>query len=263
MKILMVGDVVGAPGRRIFKEVVAKLRAENKINSVVVNGENAAAGNGITAALADELFKSGADVITLGDHTWGQRELETTISSVKMMVRPLNYTPGTPGQGWVLAQSPLGPFIVVNLQGRVFMSPIDCPFRAIDALLPNLPKGVPILIDFHAEATSEKIAMGRYLDGRVAAVVGTHTHVQTSDAQILPNGTAYLTDLGMTGPADSIIGRELAPVLKKFTTGIPAKFEIAHGPALLEGAIIDIDRQSGKAVSIAPYRYREPAAPQE
>ncbi|MDD4102433.1 MAG: TIGR00282 family metallophosphoesterase [Kiritimatiellae bacterium] len=257
MKILVVGDIVGGTGRRVFTEVVARLRDANAVHAVVVNGENAAAGNGITLALAAELFKAGADVITLGDHAWGQRELESTISSEKRLLRPVNVPPGTPGQGHAMVQTAIGSFVAVNLMGRVFMNPADCPFRAMDALLASLPHNVPVIVDFHAEATSEKIAMGHYLDGRVAAVVGTHTHVQTSDAMILPKGTAYITDIGMTGPANSVIGREIAPVLKRFTTGIPAKFEIAKGPGILEGAIIDIDRQSGRALSIMPYRYKE------
>ncbi len=261
MKILVVGDIVGSTGRRVFKELVSRLRDENVVQAVVVNGENAAAGNGITLALAAELFKAGADVITLGDHAWGQRELEHTISSEKRLLRPVNVPPGTPGQGHVMVQTAIGSFVAVNLMGRVFMNPADCPFRAMDALLASLPRNVPVIVDFHAEATSEKIAMGYYLDGRVTAVVGTHTHVQTSDAAILPKGTAYITDIGMTGPAHSVIGREIEPVLKKFTTGIPVKFEIAKGPGVLEGAIIDIDRQSGKALSITPYRYRENESP--
>jgi len=260
MKILLVGDIVGGPGRRVFRDVVKRLRDENAVHAVVANGENAAAGNGITLALAEELFKAGADAITLGDHVWGQKELEATISSEKRLLRPVNVPPGTPGQGHVTVQTSLGPFIVANLLGRVFMNPADCPFRAMDALLKTLPCNVPVLVDFHAEATSEKIAMGHYLDGRVAAVVGTHTHVQTSDATILPKGTAYMTDLGMTGPMNSVIGREIAPVLKKFTTGIPAKFDVAGGPSVLEGALLEIDRQSGRAVSIEAFRYKEPAA---
>lgn len=258
MKILVVGDIVGGTGRRVFNEVVSRLRGENAVNAVVVNGENAAAGNGITLALAAELFKAGADVITLGDHAWGQRELEASISGEKRLLRPVNMPPGTPGQGHATVQTAIGSFVAVNLIGRVFMNPADCPFRAMDALLATLPRNLPVIVDFHAEATSEKIAMGHYLDGRVAAVVGTHTHVQTSDAVILPKGTAYMTDIGMTGPAHSVIGREIAPVLKKFTTGIPVKFEIAKGPCVLEGAVIDIDRESGRARSITPYRFREP-----
>ena len=260
MKILLVGDVVGAPGRRIFREVVKRLRGENAVQAVVVNGENAAAGNGITLALAGELFASGADVVTLGDHVWGQKDLESTIASEKRLLRPVNFPAGTPGQGSVTVQTALGPLSVVSLLGRVFMNPVDCPFRAMDAVLKTLPANVPVLVDFHAEATSEKIAMGYYLDGRVAALFGTHTHVQTSDAWLLPKGTAYISDLGMTGPAYSVIGREIEPVLKKFTTGLPAKFEVAGGLCVLEGALLDIDRQSGKAVSITPYRFRESAA---
>jgi 2',3'-cyclic-nucleotide 2'-phosphodiesterase len=257
MKILVVGDIVGGTGRRVFTEVAARLRGENAVNAVVVNGENAAAGNGITLALAAELFKAGADVITLGDHAWGQRELESSISGEQRLLRPLNTPPGTPGQGHATVQTAVGSFVAVNLIGRVFMNPADCPFRAMDALLATLPRNLPVIVDFHAEATSEKIALGHYLDGRVAAVFGTHTHVQTSDAVILPKGTAYITDIGMTGPAHSVIGREIAPVLKKFTTGIPVKFEIAKGPGVLEGAIIDLDRETGRARSITPYRFRE------
>jgi len=259
MKVLLVGDIVGGPGRRIFRDVVKRLRDENAVQVVIANGENAAAGNGITVALADELFKSGADAVTLGDHVWGQKELESTIGGEKRLVRPLNFPAGAPGQGCVTLQTAYGPLAVVNLLGRVFMNPMDCPFRAMDALLKTLPCNMPVLVDFHAEATSEKIALGYYLDGRVTAVFGTHTHVQTSDAAILPKGTAYITDLGMTGPRISVIGREIEPVLKKFTTGIPAKFDVAKGPCVLEGAILDIDRQSGKAVSIASYRFSEPA----
>ncbi|HPB11328.1 MAG TPA: TIGR00282 family metallophosphoesterase [Kiritimatiellia bacterium] len=257
MKILLVGDIVGSPGRRVFREVVKRLRAESAVHAVVVNAENAAAGNGITLALAEEIFTAGADVITMGDHVWGQRELEATIGGEKRLVRPVNFPPGTPGQGYATVQTALGPVTVVNLLGRVFMNPSDCPFRAMDALLNTLPRNVPIIVDFHAEATSEKIAMGYYLDGRVAAVVGTHTHVQTSDAGLLPRGTAYMTDLGMTGPVHSVIGREIAPVLKKFTTGIPARFEVAGGPCVLEGAVLELDRASGRAVGITAYRYRE------
>jgi metallophosphoesterase (TIGR00282 family) len=257
MKILLVGDIVGGPGRRIFAEVVKKLRAEHAIHVVIANAENAAAGNGITLALANELFKAGADVLTLGDHAWGQKDLEGVIGSEKRLLRPANYPPGVPGQGCGTYPTSLGPISVINLQGRVFMSPSDCPFRAMDAVLKTLPANAPILVDFHAEATSEKIAMGHYLDGRVTALVGTHTHVQTSDAIILPKGTAYMTDLGMTGPYMSVIGREIAPVTKKFMTGMSAKFDVASGPAVLEGALLELDNATGKALSITPYRVRE------
>lgn len=260
MRILLVGDIVGSPGRRIFGEVVKHLRAENSVNLVVANAENAAAGNGITLALAEELFKAGADIITLGDHAWGQKGFEAVIGSEKRLLRPINYPPGVAGQGTIVLPGTYGPVAVVSLLGRVFMGPMDCPFRAMDAVLKTLPRNVPIIVDFHAEATSEKIAMGHYLDGKVTAVVGTHTHVQTNDAMILPGGTAYMTDLGMTGPYHSVIGREIAPVLKKMTTGVAARFEVAGGPCVLEGAILEIERESGKARSITPYRYREAMA---
>lgn len=259
MKILLTGDIVGGPGRRIFRHVVAKLRAAGAIHAVVANAENAAAGNGLTLELAEELFKSGADALTLGDHVWGQKEFEHTIGRDKRIVRPANYPPGCPGQGSATVQTPLGPLSVINLVGRVFMGSSDCPFRTADALLKVLPGGVPVLVDFHAEATSEKIALGLYLDGRAAAVFGTHTHVQTSDARILPHGTAYVTDLGMTGPVNSVIGRETEPVLRKFISGMPSRFEVAKGPAVLEGAIVEIDRATLKATSITLIREHEPA----
>jgi len=248
---------VGSPGRRVFKQVVRKLRGEGCVHVVVANAENAAAGNGITLSLAKEITSSGADVITMGDHVWGQRELEGGIHQLENFVRPLNFPEGTPGNGYVTIQTTFGPLVVVNLQGRVFMNPVDCPFRAMDVLLNKLPRNIPILVDFHAEATSEKIAMGYYLDGRVSAVFGTHTHVQTSDASILTGGTAYITDLGMTGPAYSVLGRDVDAVIKKFTTCMPARLEVANGVAVLEGAVLDIDRESGKAVSLEACRYRE------
>ena len=258
MKILLVGDIVGNPGRRFFGEVAKKLRSENIVQVVIANAENATAGNGITVPIAQELLGAGADVLTLGDHAWGQKELESTIGSEKRLLRPANYPPGVPGQCSITFQTALGPLSVINIVGRVFMNPIECPFRAIDAELKKLPANAPIIVDFHAEASSEKIAMGHYLDGRVAAVVGTHTHVQTSDAFILPKGTAYMTDLGMTGPYHSVIGRQIAPVMKRFTTGVPAKFEVATGPCGLEGAILELSTSTRKAISITPFRIREP-----
>ncbi len=256
MRVLMVGDIVGSPGRRAFRNTVRRLREAGEIHLVVANGENAAAGNGITPKLAEEIHRGGADVITLGDHCWNQKELAPAIDGFAQMIRPANFCPGNPGKGWTQVQSEIGPLVVVNLVGRVFMPPADCPFRTVDAILgKSLPSGVPIVVDFHAEATSEMIAMGRHLDGRVAAVVGTHTHVQTSDERVFPGGTAYLTDLGQTGPRDSILGRETGAVLKKFTTGMPTRFLVEkEGPAMLEGAIIDIDTKSGKARSIRRIR---------
>lgn len=254
MRVLIAGDIVGSPGRAVFREVVARLRAAGAVHAVVANAENAAAGNGLTGDLADELFKSGADVLTLGDHTWNQKDLEPYIAREKRLIRPANFAPACPGRGWTTVQTAQGALTVINLIGRVFMPPADCPFRAVDALLAAIPGGSPILVDMHAEATSEKIAMGCHLDGRVAGVVGTHTHVQTSDERLLAKGSAYITDIGMTGPVNSVIGREVEPVLRKFLTGMPAKFEVAKGPAALDGVIIDIDRVTGKAVSISRVR---------
>ncbi len=258
MKILMIGDVVGNPGRRILRRELKRIRGELGLTAVVVNAENAAAGSGLTAALAQELFDAGVDAITLGDHTWGQKEFAGQIGSLERVVRPANYPQECPGRGWCMVTTPTARFAVVNMLGRVFMQPIDCPFKAIDRILAEIPKDVAVLVDFHAEATSEKITFAHYLDGRVAVVVGTHTHVQTSDAMLLPKGTAYITDLGMTGPYVSSIGRDLAPVTKKFISGIPARFEVAEGPCVVEGAVVDIDMQTRRAVSIEAFRLREP-----
>ncbi len=253
----MIGDVVGGAGRKIFAREVPRLRAEMHLDAVVVNAENCAAGSGITAALAKEIFEAGADAITLGDHTWGQKEFAAQIESVDRLVRPANYPAECPGKGWRLITMPTFRFAVVNLLGRVFMKPADCPFKAADRVLAEIPKDVPVFVDFHAEATSEKITLGYYLDGRVTAVVGTHTHVQTSDAMLLPKGTAYLTDLGMTGPYVSSIGRDLKPVTRKFVTGMPARFEVATGPCVLEGAVVEFDPATKRAVSIEAVRVRE------
>jgi len=257
MKILMIGDVVGGPGRRILAREVPRLRAELHLDAVVCNAENAAAGSGLTAALAQEVFDAGVDAITLGDHTWGQKEFAGQIGGLANVVRPANFASECPGKGWCLVTLPTFRFAVLNLEGRVFMQSVDCPFKAADRALAEMPKDVPVFVDFHAEATSEKITLGHYLDGRVTAVVGTHTHVQTSDAMLLPKGTAYLTDLGMTGPYVSSIGRDLKPVTRKFITGMPSRFEVATGPSVLEGAVIEFDAATKAAVSIEPFRVRE------
>ena len=253
----MIGDVVGSPGRRILRRELPRLRRELSLAAAVVNAENCAAGSGLTAALAQEIFDAGADAITLGDHTWGQKEFAGQIGALERVVRPANFAAECPGRGWTLVTAPTFQFAAVNIQGRVFMQPVDCPFKAIDRVLAEIPKNVPVLVDFHAEATSEKMTMAHYVDGRVAAIVGTHTHVQTSDARLLPNGTAYITDLGMTGPCISSIGRDLKPVTKKFITGIPSRFEVADGPCVLEGAVVDLDPATKKAVAIEPVRVRE------
>jgi metallophosphoesterase (TIGR00282 family) len=257
MKILMIGDVVGSPGRAFLRRELPRLRRELALDAVVVNAENCAAGSGVTVPLAEEILSAGADAITLGDHTWGQKDFAGQIGRVGALVRPANFAPGCPGRGWCLVTMPTFSFAVLNLQGRVFMQPVDCPFAAADRALAEMPKNVPVFVDFHAEATSEKITLGHYLDGRVTAVVGTHTHVQTSDAFLLPKGTAYLTDLGMTGPYVSSIGRDLVPVTKKFLTGMPARFDVATGPCTLEGAVIAFDPATKLASSIETLRVRE------
>ena len=260
MKILMIGDVVGNPGRRILRHELKRIRSELDLGAVVVNAENAAAGSGLTAALAQEIFDAGADVLTLGDHTWGQKEFAGQIGALERVIRPANFAAECPGRGWCLVTLPTTRFAVVNVQGRTFMQSVDCPFKTIDRVLAEIPKDVPVFVDFHAEATSEKVTFGHYLDGRVTAVVGTHTHVQTSDALILPKGTAYLTDLGMTGPYVSSIGRDLKPVTKKFVTGMPARFEVAEGPCVIEGAVIDFNPATKAAKSIETFRLRQPYA---
>ena len=257
MRVLLLGDVVGGAGRQMLRKHLKKVRAERGLDAVIVNAENCAAGSGITAALAREIFASGADAITLGDHTWGQKEFAGEIGGVENLVRPANYPSECPGKGWTLVSLALGQIAVVNVQGRVFMNPVDCPFKTMDRVLAEIPKNVPVFVDFHAEATSEKNTFGYYLDGRVTAVVGTHTHVQTSDAMLLPNGTAYLTDLGMCGPYVSSIGRDLRPVTRKFVTGMPSRFEVAAGPCTLEGAVVEFDPATKKASSIETLRIRE------
>lgn len=257
MKVLLIGDVVGGPGRRILARELKRLKGEKGVDAAIVNAENCAAGSGITAALAKDIFEAGADAITLGDHTWGQKDFAGQIGSVSNLVRPANYAAECPGHGWCLVTMPTFRFAVLNLQGRVFMGPVDCPFKAADRALAEMPKDVPVFVDFHAEATSEKIAFAHYLDGRVTAVVGTHTHVQTSDACVLPNGTGFITDLGMTGPYLSSIGRDLKPVTRKFLTGMPSRFEVAEGPCTLEGAIVEFDPVTRKALGVEAVRVRE------
>ena len=206
MTVLMVGDVVGNPGRRILRRELKGLKARFGAAAAVVNAENCAAGSGITAALAEEIFDAGADAITLGDHTWGQKEFAAQIGGVERLVRPANFAAECPGRGWCIVNLPVGRLAVLNLQGRVFMQAADCPFKAADRALAEIPKDVPVVVDFHAEATSEKATFAHYLDGRVAAVAGTHTHVQTSDARLLPKGTAYITDRATSSrsPASSL-----------------------------------------------------------
>ena len=249
MRILMVGDVVGKPGRQAIQEWIPQLKAEHHVDFIIVNGENSAGGIGITPDIATTMLdRNGIHVVTLGNHAWGKREIYSYLDAEARLLRPANYPPGSPGQGFGVFPSPAGLVGVVSLQGRTFMEPVDDPFRAIDAILEILHKKTRmIFIDFHAEATSEKLAFGWYVDGRASAVVGTHTHVQTADERILPGGTAYLTDVGMTGPVDSIIGMRRDIVIPRFTGGLPARFEVAEGDAQLCAVLVDIVPATGRA----------------
>jgi 2',3'-cyclic-nucleotide 2'-phosphodiesterase len=247
----MIGDIVGRPGRKAIAENISGIKMENKVDIVIANGENAAGGNGITLKIANELFGYGIDVLTMGNHVWDKKEIFDFINKENRIVRPANYPPGTPGKGYNLYKYNGLEFGVVSLSGRVYLADLDCPFRAADAIVKELSQHTNLIfVDFHAEVTSEKKAMGYYLDGRVSAVCGTHTHVQTADEDILPEGTAYITDLGMTGPKDSILGVEKEIIINKFITQLPTKFEIAQGPYQLNGVIIDVDDETGKATSI-------------
>lgn len=252
LRFLIVGDIFGKPGRLGAARFVRALRQEHRIDYVIANGENAAGGRGLTRATADELFHAGIDVLTLGNHTWSQREMETTLKDERLpIVRPYNYPPGVPGHGYLDVEVRGGRVRIVSLMGRVFMQEsLDDPFRTIDEMLETTPDDAIVLVDFHAEATSEKVAMGWHLDGRVAAVFGTHTHIPTADARLLPQGTAFVTDLGMVGPQDSIIGSDVAHVLRRFLTGMPARFEVASGPITFNAVIIDVDRQTRRGRGI-------------
>ncbi|MHB1306313.1 MAG: TIGR00282 family metallophosphoesterase [Limisphaerales bacterium] len=252
MKILFVGDVVGEPGRRAVRHLVPLLRGRHQIDVVIANGENSAGGAGITVNTAAELFAGGVDVITSGDHLWDQKEVNTLLHNEPRFVRPVNYPPDTMGHGSTVVELPGRPPVgVINVQGRTFMADLENPFFALKAEVERLLPRVRILfVDVHAEATSEKIALARYVDGLVSAVVGTHTHVQTADEQIFPGGTAYLTDAGFTGPHESVLGRKIEPVIKRFLSGVPQRFEVATGRVLLQGALVEVDPRSGRALSI-------------
>jgi metallophosphoesterase (TIGR00282 family) len=252
MKILFIGDIVGEPGRRAVKELVPKIVKKEKIDFIVANGENVAGGSGITPMLADELLGYGIDVITSGDHIWKRKEIIERLSHDARILRPANYPRETPGFGSTVVQSKSGVDVgVINIQGRVFMQAIEDPFRVVKSEVDKVKnKARVIIVDIHAEATSEKMALGWLLDGSVSAVIGTHTHVQTADEKILPKGTAFLTDAGMTGPFDSVIGRNKEQILTRFMTQMPTKFEMAEGDIQLHGAIIEVDEKAGKADSI-------------
>lgn len=247
MRILAIGDVVGRPGRRALKLLLPQLKSELCIDFIIANGENIAGGIGLTPDTAQEVLESGVDVITTGNHVWAQMVIVPFLDGEMPLLRPLNFPPGVPGKGY-LEKDGVG---VVNLIGQTFMGNFECPFRTMDRLLSDL-RDVPrvILVDFHAEATSEKVAMGRYLDGRVTAVLGTHTHVGTIDAGLLPRGTAYVTDIGMTGPADSVIGDDVDDVIHRFLTKMPHRLSVGQGKTILNGVVVEVTAPSAKATSI-------------
>jgi 2',3'-cyclic-nucleotide 2'-phosphodiesterase len=258
MNVLMVGDVFGDSGRTAVGKLLPRLRQEHAIDFCVVNVENAAGGFGVTPAMAKQVLEQGADVLTSGNHIWDKKEIVEYITKENLLLRPANFPVGAPGVGYVTVKAGPHRVAVLNLMGRVFMHPIDCPFRKADEIVPELRKDTPIvLVDMHAEATSESVAMGWYLDGRVSAVVGTHRHVQTADERVLPGGTAYITDLGMTGPTDGVIGVDREVILQRFLSQMPARFEPAKGPAALHGVVIAIDPETGRASDIR--RLRVPA----
>lgn len=252
MKILFIGDIVGKPGRTAVRELLHGLIADKGIDLVIANCENAAAGFGVTREIVEDLYSYRIDVLTSGNHIWDKKEVLDYISDYETLLRPANYPPGVPGRGSVIMPTSSGAYVgVLNLAGRVFMQPIDCPFRTAEKEIQLLKKKANIIIvDMHAEATSEKIAMGWFLDGRVSAVVGTHTHVQTADERILPGGTGYITDAGMTGPFDSVIGTRTETVLDRFLLQMPNKFDVAKGDVRLQGVLFDIDTKSGRTEAI-------------
>ena len=259
MNLLFIGDVVGRPGRRILASLLPGFRQEHAIDLVIANGENAAGGAGITPSTARELYDAGVDVITTGDHLWDHREVIQLLEKDPCFLRPLNYPKQTPGQGWLIArQEGQPPVAVVNLQGRTFMASLDNPFEVIDQVIEEIRSQSPIIVvDFHAEATSEKIAMGRFLDGRVTLVVGTHTHVPTADEQIFPGGTAFLCDAGFTGPQASVLGREIEPVIQRFLTLQPQRFGVASADVMMRGVLVSVDPRTGRALTISRVTARQ------
>jgi 2',3'-cyclic-nucleotide 2'-phosphodiesterase len=256
VKVLFIGDIFGEPGRRALARAVPRLVAQRQIDIVIGNGENAAGGFGITPELAEELFDLGLSVITTGNHAWDKKEILDYIPREPRLLRPANYPSGVPGNGSVVVESAGGEQLgVLQLMGRAYMPTLDCPFQVAKKELTALKKRTAaVIVDMHAEATSEKMAMGHYLDGEVVAVVGTHTHVQTADDQILPKGTAYLTDIGMTGPLHSVIGVKKELAIEKFLTGMPRRFEVASGPSVFCAVLLELDARLGKALSIERIR---------
>ena len=265
LKILFLGDIVGEPGRRAVIDLLPGLREELALDFVIANGENAANGRGITPKITIDLLRAGIAVVTTGDHVWDQKDLVHWIDTEPRLLRPANYPEGTPGAGSIVLETPKGKVGVVNIQGRNFMQPIlENPFKILEKLIADLRRETNVIfVDAHAETTSEKIAIGRFLDGKVSAVVGTHTHTQTADEQIFPGGTGFLCDAGMCGPQESILGREVEPIIARFVTNLPINFPVARGPIRLHGALVEIDERTGRAQSIQRFtRDYVPAAPE-
>ncbi|MCM3570766.1 TIGR00282 family metallophosphoesterase [Neobacillus mesonae] len=254
MRLLFIGDVVGSPGRDMVKEYLPKLKEKYSPQLTIINGENAAGGRGITEKIYRQFLEQGAQAVTLGNHAWDNREIFEFIDEAKYLVRPANFPKDIPGKGLVFIKINQLEAAIINLQGRTFMNPIDCPFQKADELISIAKARTPfIFVDFHAEVTSEKQALGWYLDGKVSAVIGTHTHVQTADNRILPGGTAYMSDVGMTGPYDGILGMERTAVLKRFLTSLPVRFEVPSGGRnQLSAVLIDLDQKTGLAKKIDP-----------
>jgi hypothetical protein len=252
MRILFLGDVVGKPGRQAIRSLLPRLIDRERLALVIANCENVAGGAGVDPKSAQELFDAGVDVLTSGNHVWRKKEIIEFIAAENRLVRPANFPPGVPGRGWTVWETADGtPVVILNLIGRVFLDSVDCPFRTAEALLPELrARARTIIVDMHAEATSEKAAMGWFLAGKVSAVLGSHTHVQTADERILPGNTAYITDVGMCGPTESIIGVKRELVIQKFLTRMPVKFDVASGPVAIQGVFVDIAPESGHAQSI-------------
>lgn len=252
MRVLFLGDIVGRPGREILNRILKNFRQENNVDLVIANGENAAGGSGLTPRITEQLLGYGIDVLTSGDHIWNKKEIYEYLNSTDSLIRPANYPKGAPGRGAaILEVQGIGKVGVVNLLGRVFMDALECPFKRGKEEIDKVRRVTPnIIVDIHAEATSEKVALGWYLDGLASAVVGTHTHIQTADEKILPEGTAYISDCGMTGPYDSVIGREKKNIIERFITQLPTKFEMASQDIQMHGVIVDIDEKTGKATAI-------------
>lgn len=258
MKILFIGDIVGKPGRQAVATLLPSLRKKYEIELTIANAENVAGGFGLTPSVAEELFRVGIDLLTSGNHIWDKKEAEAYIATERRLLRPANYPEHAPGSGVTLWERGRHRVGVINLQGRVFMPILDCPFKVAEHQIGLLKQATDlILIDFHAEATSEKQALARFVDGRVSALIGTHTHVQTADEQILPGGTAYISDVGMTGPTDSVIGMEPSDVIGRFLTQMPSKFRVAKGTPVLSAVVLDLEEESGKAKAITRLQLRE------